>query len=39
MIANEEMAIVNPFLKIHPGDNVLAALKDLSSGTVWKVSL
>ena len=33
MIVNDEVAILNPYLKIHPDDNVLVALKDLSSGT------
>ncbi|HEY0677650.1 MAG TPA: altronate dehydratase family protein [Chitinophagaceae bacterium] len=32
MMINEEI-VVQPFLKIHPGDNVLVALKDLPSGT------
>src|SRR5215218_10877159 len=32
MIVNEEIALLHPYLKIHPDDNVLVALKDLSSG-------
>jgi altronate hydrolase len=33
MIANKELSLLHPYLKIHPDDNVLVALKDLSSGT------
>src|SRR5687768_5067536 len=34
MIVKEEVTILNPYLKIHPDDNVFVALKDLSSGTI-----
>ena len=32
MMVNEEV-LLQPFLKIHPEDNVLVALKDLPAGT------
>ncbi|MFL5811607.1 MAG: UxaA family hydrolase [Flavisolibacter sp.] len=32
MIANKELSLLHPYLKIHADDNVLVALKDLSSG-------
>ena len=32
----KEQAAVQPFLQIHPEDNVLVALKDLAQGTsLW----
>ena len=30
----KEQASIQPYLKIHPDDNVLVALKDLACGTV-----
>src|SRR3982750_1187808 len=33
MIANKELSLLHPYLKIHADDNVLVALKDLSSGS------